>query len=161
MDHKKKAFYFGTAAVACFILAMAVQGCDLQKLVSFDVPKGVQGAIDANETETLSNSDYVWSQWENWVQANSEALASSISDANARVSLINDVTALGMGALGEVSNTFPGGAVLFSGLSLLAGWFMKRPGEDKAVAKEKEDSYNAGLAKGKELVETIKEASNA
>ena len=156
----KKVYYIGSAAFAVLIIALTVQGCDLQKIVKFDVPKGVQGAIDANETETLSNSDYVWSQWENWVQANSEALASNISDANARVSLINDVTALGMGALGEVSNTFPGGAVIFSGLSLLAGWFLKRPGEDKAVAKEKEDSYNAGLSKGKELAQLITEQTD-
>jgi hypothetical protein len=43
---------------------------------------------------------------------------------------------------------------------LLTGWFLKRPGEDKVVAKEKEDSYNAGLAKGKEMVEIIKGAIN-
>jgi hypothetical protein len=157
----KKVYYAGTAALAVLILGLGVQGCDLQKMVKFDVPKGVQGAIETNETETLSNSDYVWSQWENWVQANSNALAANISDANERVALINDVTALGMGALGEVSSTFPGGAVLFSGLSLLTGWFLKRPGEDKAVAKEKEDSYNAGLAKGQELAQKIKEEINA
>jgi hypothetical protein len=157
----KKVYYIAMAAVGVLIIGLTVQGCDLQKMIKFDVPSGVQGAIDANETETLANSDYIWSQWENWVQANSEALASNISDANARVALINDVTALGMGALGEVSNTFPGGAVLFSGLSLLAGWFLKRPGEDKVVAKEKEDSYNAGLAKGQELAQKIKEEINA
>lgn len=153
----KKVYYFGAAAVATLIIALTVQGCNLQSLIKFDVPTGVQGAIDANAVETLDNSDYVWQQWQNWVEANSTALAKNISDANARVALINDVTAMGIGALGEVSNSFPGGAVIFSGLSLLAGWFLKRPGEDKAVAKEKEDSYNAGLAKGKELAEQIKE----
>jgi hypothetical protein len=29
---------------------------------------------------------------------------------------------------------------------------MKRPGEDKRVAKEKEDSYNAGLKKAREML---------
>ena len=54
-----------------------------------------------------------------------------------------------------------GGALLFSGLTMATGLFMKRPGESKAVAKEKEKSYNAGMAKGKELVEQIKESTNA
>ena len=65
---------------------------------------------------------------------------------------------MGIGALGEASNAFPGGALLFSGLSLAAGLFLKKPGTDKVVAKEKEDSYNAGLAKGKAMAVAIKDA---
>ena len=161
MNIDKRTFYFGSAAAAVLLVSFGVQGCDLQKMVKFDVPKEVQESINSEERESLSNSDYVWDRWTNWVEANSKALASNIEDANATVSLINNVTAMGMGALGEVSNSFPGGAIIFSGLSLLTGWFLKRPGEDKAVAKEKEDSYNAGLAKGQELAKQIKEEINA
>ena len=154
----KKVYYIGSAGIAFLGLALAVQGCDLQKAVKFDVPSGVQSAIDTEATQPLSDSQYVWDNWENWVTSNSQALSRNIEDANQRVALIENLTSMGIGALGEVSGAFPGGAVLFSGVSLLAGWFLKRPSEDKVVAKEKEDSYNAGIAKGEEITKTIKEA---
>jgi hypothetical protein len=153
----KKVFYSAAATAAVLFACLSVQGCDLQKMISVDVPGGVQDAIDAPEDISLSESGYLWDQWQNWVDANSKALARNIEDGNERVALIENVTAMGIGALGEVSGNFPGGAILFSGLSLMTGWFLKRPKEDKVVAKEKEDSYNAGLEKGKELAKTIEE----
>lgn len=154
----KRVFYIGMSAGLVLVTCLAVQGCDLQKMVKVDVPEGVQQSVPVGEEVPLSESEYAWDQWSNWVEANSEAFARNIEDGRSRLALIENLTAMGMGALGEVSSTFPGGAVLFSGLSLLTGWFLKRPGEDKVVAKEKEDSYNAGLAKGKELAEAIQEA---
>ena len=126
-------------------------------MVHFDVPGDVQTAISVEENPTLSDADYVWNRWQSWVQLNSEQLSRGIENSKERVSMIESVTAMGIGALGEVSNSFPGGALLFSGLSLATGLFIKRPKEDKIVAKEKEDSYNAGLEKGKELAKTIEE----
>ena len=143
----------GGAAVVVIGFCLAVQGCDLQKMVKFDVPKGVQGIVETNEAEPLSNSIYVWDQWTNWVETNTNQLSVNIEDAKDRVSMISNLTSLGIGALQETSGQFPGGALLFSGLSLLTGWFLKRPGEEKRVSTEKEDSYNAGLAKAKEIIE--------
>ena len=41
----------------------------------------------------------------------------------------------------------------------MTGLFLKRPGTDRAIAKEKEDSYNAGLEVGRiDAVEAIREA---
>ena len=161
MSIDKKTFYFGGAAATVLLVSLSVQGCDLQKMVKFDVPSGVQGAIDSGEVESASNSEYIWSQWQNWVENNSETLAANIEDANSRIAMIDNIVGMGMGALGEASGSFPGGALLFSGLTMATGLFMKRPGESKAVSKEKEKSYNAGMAKGKELVEQIKESTNA
>ena len=155
-----RVLFTGMAAVVVFATCFAVQGCDLQKMIKVDVPAGVQQSVPVGEEIPLSESEYAWDQWSNWVEANSEAFARNIEDGQSRLALVENLTAMGMGALGEVSNTFPGGALLFSGLSLLTGWFLKRPGEDKVVAKEKEDSYNAGLAKDKEMVEIIKGAIN-
>ena len=154
----KNFYYAVSAAVGFFFVAMAVQGCDLQKMIEADVPREVQKAIGSEETITLSDSRYEWHRWQDWVRSNSEAFARNIEDGNERVALIENLTAMGIGALGEVSNTFPGGAVVFSGLSLLAGWFLKRPSEDRVVAKEKEDSYNAGIEKGKAIASAIKDA---
>lgn len=157
----KRVFYTAAGAAAILLICLSVQGCDLQKMVDVDVPTGVQKSIDAPEDVSLADSAYVWDQWQNWVSANSEAFARNIEDGKQRIALIENVTALGMGALGEVSGSFPGGALLFSGLSLLTGWFLKRPNEDKVVAKEKEDSYNAGIEKGKEIAQQLKAAINS
>tara|TARA_R110001583_G_scaffold69582_2_gene197172 strand:- start:1328 stop:1807 length:480 start_codon:yes stop_codon:yes gene_type:complete len=153
----KRVFYTGSSALLILGVCLAAQGCDLQKMVHFDVPGDVQTAISVEENPTLSDADYVWNRWQSWVQLNSEQLSRGIENSKERVSMIESVTAMGIGALGEVSNSFPGGALLFSGLSLATGLFIKRPKEDKIVAKEKEDSYNAGLEKGKELAKTIEE----
>ena len=161
MNINKKTFYFGGAAAVVLLVSLSVQGCDLQKAVHFNVPKGVQGAIDSGDREAIGNSEYIWTQWQSWVENNSETLARNIDDSNSRVAMIENIVGMGMGALGEASGSFPGGALLFSGLTMATGLFMKRPGESKAVAKEKEKSYNAGMAKGKELVEQIKESTNA
>jgi hypothetical protein len=59
---------------------------------------------------------------------------------------------LGLAAANEGAGQIPGGAFLVGGLSLLTGLVLKRPGEDKRVGKEKEDSYNAGLEEGKRLI---------
>ena len=40
-------------------------------------------------------------------------------------------------------------------LSGAAGLFLKKPGTDKVIAKEKEDSYNAGVKKAEELAKMI------
>ena len=154
----KRFYYAVCAAVGFFLLSMTVQGCDLQKMIDVDVPRDVQQSIGSEETVTLSDSRYEWDRWQDWVRSNSEAFARNIEAGNDRVALIENLTAMGIGALGEVSGTFPGGAVIFSGLSLLAGWFLKKPGTDKVVAKEKEDSYNAGIEKGKTIAATVMEA---
>ena len=152
----KRVFYAGSSALLVLGLCLAVQGCDLQKMVHFDVPGDVQTAISVDPNPSLSDADYVWNRWQSWVQLNSEQLSRGIENSKERVSMIESVTAMGIGALGEVSNSFPGGALLFSGLSLATGLYLKRPKEDKVVAKEKESSYNAGIEKGKEIAETIK-----
>ena len=154
----KNAFYIMCAAAGFFFVAMSVQGCDLQKMIHVDVPRDVMESIGTEETISLSDAPYEWDRWQAWVSTNSEAFARKIEAGRERVALIENVTALGMGALGEASATFPGGAVVFSGLSLLAGWFLKKPGTDKVVAKEKEDSYNAGIEKGKAIAATVMDA---
>jgi len=154
----KKVFYSAGASLLVLFACLSFQGCNLEKMVSVDVPGGVREAIDAPNKITLDEADYLWDQWKSWVDSNSNALARNIENGNERVALIENVTAMGIGALGEVSGNFPGGALLFSSLTLMTGWFLKRPKEDKVVAKEKEDSYNAGLEKGKELAKTIEEA---
>jgi len=162
MEVDKKVFYIGSAAASVLFISLAVQGCDIQKAIKFDVPSGVRLAVDTKEKEPLSDSDFVWSQWTSYVESNTTKLSENIKDAQSRVAMIKNVTSMGLSTLEGVSSQFPGGALIFSGLSLLTGLFLKRPGEDKAVEKEKEKSYNAGLEKAKNLLlDNIKDDKNA
>lgn len=158
LDIKKKLdidwrFLSAIAAAAVVLgICLVVQGCDIQKTVKFDVPSDVQGVINSKEREPLANSKYVWNQWTSYVETNSAKLSENIEDAQGRVAMIENLTSMGLSTLEGVSGQFPGGALAFSGLSLIAGWFLKRPGENKAVQKEKEKSFNAGLEKAKDLL---------
>ena len=140
------------SAIALTILfiavAMLVQGCDLQRMVKFEVPSGVAAAVDSPEQETLANAQVVWEEWTAYVDRNSNRLSASIEDANNRFAVISSLTNTGLGFISDSAASLPGGAFIVSGISMLAGLFLKRPGEDKRVQIEKEDSYNAGMEKG-------------
>ena len=149
----KNAVIAGGVSVIAFVFVMAIQGCDLQKMIKFDVPRGVQKTVDVGEQESLASAAVVFQQLSNFVDMNSKQLSANIEDAEGRLRLINSLTSMGIGALGDASSGIPGGAIMMSALSLLTGWFLKRPGEEKRVNVEKEDSYNAGLEMAKELIE--------
>ena len=55
------------------------------------------------------------------------------------------MTETGISVVDGASSTLPGGALISTGLALLGGLFLKRPGEEKRLRTEKEESYNAGL----------------
>ena len=59
--------------------------------------------------------------------------------------MISSITEMGLSVAKDNASIFPGGAMLVSGLTLMTGLFLKRPGEDKKVQLEKEQSFKAGL----------------
>lgn len=153
-------------------LALAtLSGCDLRKMVDLDVPPAVAQSIDpagalpgpgVSPVEyTLADADRVVEDWRRFVDTATRQLEASIDAANERHAVLASVVDLGVATVNEVAPTLPGGAFLVGGLSLLTGLFLKRPGEDKRVAKEKEDSYNAGIEKAKAtilgMIESAKE----
>ena len=132
-------------------VALTVQGCDLQKMVKLDVPKDVSFALGTDEQSTLADAPVLWEDWTVYVEKNSKRLSSSIEEAESRYSLISSITEMGIGIASDQASALPGGTFIVSGLSLMAGLFMKRPGDDKLVGKEKEKSFNAGLKQAVEL----------
>lgn len=160
MANKIKQFFTGNPqALSCGLLLvvalitlLSVQGCSLASLVKVDVPKDVKQAVvdvdDLNKPITLAEIDEVWSDWTLYVKTNTNKLELAIHDAEERYTLLRSLTDIGIGALGDTSQSLPGGALLLSGLSLATGLFLKRPGEDKRVAAEKEASYNKGYEVG-------------
>lgn len=137
----------------CAGILLALQGCNLASLVKVDVPPQVAAAVNATDETTLANADIVVADWEAFVNTNTTKLNRSIEDAKERYAVLVQVTDIGLRTIeGEVSG-IPGGTILLSGLSLIAGLFLKRPGEDSRVAKEKRDSYNKGIEVGAAIKE--------
>jgi hypothetical protein len=139
------------------------QGCDLRSMVGVDVPQDVKATIargpeDVDREYTLKDIDFVVTQWKSYVELNNAYLESAIKDARERYELTSTLVNMGITLGSETASTLPGGAIIVSGLSLLTGLFLKRPGEDKRVSKEKEDSYNAGLEEGRRIAAAVKEA---
>jgi hypothetical protein len=139
--------------VTCGAVLAVLQGCNLASFVKVDVPPQVAVAVGADEETTLDDVDMVWADWKIYVETNTNRFERSIEDAQERYAVISQITDIGIKAAeGEISG-LPGGTILLSGLSLIAGLFLKRPGEDARVAKEKRDSYNKGI----EIGATIKQ----
>jgi hypothetical protein len=159
---------FVTMLIASTVIVGAIlvaQGCDLRKAVDLDVPPQVAASIDPqNLTEpidyTYADADRVAEEWKRFVDTATKQLEASLNDAAERHSMLVSLVDMGVVTVNEIAPTLPGGAFLVGGLSLITGIFLKRPGEDKRVMKEKEDSYNAGLKKAKQLlVEAAKDES--
>jgi hypothetical protein len=144
-----------TATIAAILFT--AQGCNLASMVEVDVPPYVKTAVaespeDMDKTYTLDDMPVLVDQWTHYVESNDRRLKAAIEDAEERYVMIGSLLDVGYDFGSQVAGTVPGGALILTGLSLFTGILMKRPGEDKRVAKEKEDSYNAGLKKAREML---------
>jgi hypothetical protein len=139
-----------TIIVFAFIGMVALQGCNLASLVPVNVPPAVKTAVNIPQDDrvALDSADAVYEEWVAYVNLNTRKFETAIEDANERYLVLKQLTDIGLKTAGEHASGIPGGAILLSGLSLLGGLFLKRPGEDALVAKEKRDSYNKGLEVG-------------
>jgi hypothetical protein len=148
----RTAGYLAALTLAVFAVLAALQGCDLRSRIVVKAPKDVMVAIDVDPPMTLAESQAAWEDWVAWVDSRTRQFQRAIGDAEDRYSRIETLIDMGIGAASEAAGGIPGGAFLVGGLSLLTGLVLKRPGEDKRVSGEKEDSYNAGLEEGKRLI---------
>ena len=155
LSKNKGVMISGTLAILALAGVMSAQGCDFQSMVSFDVPRGVQKSIETEPKTSLADADVLLEEWTAFVELNTKQLSKNVEDAQGRLSIIESITSTGIGIASDSASALPGGAILVSGLSMLTGLFLKRPGEGKTVSKEKEKSYNAGIAQGKALVEQL------
>jgi len=153
---------WGGSAMAAILMACLVSGCQLQDIIKFNPPVAVQEAIGAADSVPLSEANYTWDEWERYVSVNSQRLSEEIGDAHLTFELVSSISNTGLELLGESAGAFPGGALLFGGLSLLAGLYTKKPGTDKHVSAEKQASFNKGLEEGKRIaIQLYEEAKNA
>ena len=147
----RNAVFFACATLILLGVVSGAAGCSLQDLIKFDVPADVQVATDSPERASLADAQFLWSEWQSFVDRGSNELAKAVGDANERYEALSNLTNMGIEALTDQAGQFPGGALLVTGLSVLTGLFLKKPGTDKVVAGEKENSYNAGIDAGKKI----------
>ena len=149
-DNKRALVMFGLSAVMIAV-SLGVSGCQLDQLIQVDVPKDVQQATSSDEQVPLADSELLWNEWASYVETNTEALRLRIGNASSQYSTVSSLTSMGLESAGTAASTLPGGAFIVAGLTGLGGLFLKRPGTDKMIQKEKESSFNKGFKVGKDV----------
>ena len=126
------------------LVVAAAAGCQLEDLVRFKTPDGVQTAIAVDASVPVSKADQVWSDWERFVEVNTERLQTEITNGRERAAVLMSIVDTGIAAASGPISTLPGGAVAVGAMSLLTGLFLKRPGDRKreaeAIAKAVDDA---------------------
>lgn len=132
-----------TAALAAGLLLAS--GCSLGDLVKVDVPTGVRQSLAVPSQISLNESVYTWDSWVHYVETNTAQFQASIDESNFIWGMLSSAVNVGAESAQGPLSALPGGAFLLTGLSLVTGLFLNKPGATKALAKEKEKSYNAGM----------------
>ena len=148
-DNKGSLIMFGLS-IAMIVVSVSVSGCQLDQFIQVDVPRGVQSATASEATVPLSDSDLLWAEWTSFVEKNTDALRARIGSANSQHAMVSSITSMGLDTATSAAGALPGGAFIVAGLTGLGGLFLKKPGTDKMIRKEKEASYNKGVKVGKE-----------
>ena len=140
------------AAVAVLMLASVVSGCQVSDYVKVKVPSAIQEAVGVDQTVTMTQAGVTYEDWIAYVTRNSRQFSDEIERGAETVAVIDSLTETGINVLGDATATLPGGALISTGLALMGGLFLRRPGDAKRERKEKEASFRAGLAEGQELL---------
>jgi hypothetical protein len=143
------------AAMCVLLLGSVLSACQVDDLVKVDVPTGVATAIDSGERIPVSATDAAWEDWTAWVERESTRFADEIDDGKRTVGVLTSLAETGIRVGQDAASTIPGGAILGSGLALLGGLFLRRPGDAKREQAEKDAAYNAGREQGESLAKTV------
>lgn len=146
--------------VGVILTMSACSGTKMTDFIRYQNPKQVQKALNVPKTQTLTEAPMTIEQWELYVNQGTNELISNVEDAQALADFFQGVITGGLAQLeASASAAGPLGGTIVAGLGVLGGLFLKRPGEEKRVQKEKEDSFNAGQRKARELMAIAKEIS--
>jgi len=139
------------AAVSVLMFCLAAAGCQVGDLIKVNVPSEVKEAVGVEGDVTLTEVPIVWEDWDQFVKRNTDRFESQTKKSYELLGFINTATDIAIASAESAAPAFPGGAIVFGLLAGTAGLFMKKPGADKVLAKEKEDSYNAGIKRAEDL----------
>tara|TARA_R100000388_G_C7220648_1_gene148755 strand:+ start:191 stop:718 length:528 start_codon:yes stop_codon:yes gene_type:complete len=151
------AAWFIIAAISALAVTSVLSACQIQDIVKVKVPADVQSAIGSEPKISVSDSEQAWSEWVAYVDRNSTRFSDAIDRGNENAGLIRSLTDTGIAIGQDAASTLPGGALISTGLALMGGLFMKKPGSAKKELKASEESYKAGLEQGQRLALSVSE----
>ncbi|MCC7408662.1 MAG: hypothetical protein IT442_11370 [Phycisphaeraceae bacterium] len=129
------------------VILAACAGFDMGDVVKVRTPNAIQQTVGLPATTSLNEAESEYQGWLSDVQRTGSQWKANIDKANAIRATFNQLT---LSALDEVGPTLAGVPVLGPVLPAATGILGLFFGVSK-LRKEKEDSYNAGLEKGKEF----------
>ena len=97
----------------------------------------------------------MWDEWTAWVDRNSSRFSDEIDRGQETAGIIASLTSTGIALGQDAASALPGGAFISTGLALMGGLFLKRPGDKAKERAEAERSYNAGLEKGQKISSSV------
>lgn len=150
-----RAAWLIVAAISALAITSILSACQVQDLVRVDVPAGVQEAIEVEPRISLAESGLAWEEWAAWVERNSARFSDEIDAGEETAGLIASLTATGLSLGQDAASTLPGGALISTGLALMGGLFLKRPGDKRREAAERDESFQAGLEKGRTISRAV------
>ncbi len=155
MQQNRKAAIFITAALFSLLLTSALTACQVEDLIKVKVPPRVAEVIQTDDKISVSDSSAAWADWQAWVERESKKFADQIERSQEVAGVIRGLTETGLQIGQEAASTLPGGVFLTSGLALLGGLFLKRPGDKKKEEAIESDAFNRGLESGKFMASEI------
>jgi len=161
LKENKRAAWTISALVGFLLLSATLQACQLQDMIKFEVPPKVAESIEVEGRVPVSKSEEVWQDWSDFVEKQNKRLEAAIGSASERLAIIESLTETGISLGQDAASTLPGGALISSGLALMGGLFLKRPGDKKREKEQTDASYEAGLKKGREIAQAAAEAIRA
>ena len=150
-----RAAWLIVAAITALAITSILSACQIQDIVRVDVPAGIQQALEVEPRISVAESGPVWDEWTAWVDRNSSRFSDEIDEGQATAGLIASLTSTGIALGQDAASTLPGGAFISTGLALMGGLFLKRPGDKAKERAEAERSYNAGLEKGQKISSSV------
>lgn len=153
-------------AVALFVLLYVSQGCSVYDIVKMPVPTKVQATTGSAATIPLSEYPSIRQQYLENTTKGVEQLDASYTEQAFWADLMASGVSLGIDIGSAEAATLPGGALLTTLIAGIGGLMLRKPGDGKTIealkqqlaeqakaelerlAKEKMDSYNAGIKVG-------------
>ena len=137
--------------LAIFTISAALTGCSLGDVLRVKTPPAAQKSESLPKSLTLNESQIEFERFLSNVEMTADQWTESIESSLALQKLLGDIamTEFSPERLALMGIPVGGPAALL--LTFGIGTFLKRPGDysPKQIAKGKEDSYNAGIDKGK------------
>jgi len=158
LKENKRAALTISALVGFLLISATLHACQLQDIIKFEVPPEVAESIQVEDRVAVSKSDQVWQDWSDFVTKQNKRLEAAIGSASERLAIIESLTETGINLGQDAASTLPGGALISSGLALMGGLFLKRPGDKKREQQQTDASYDEGLKKGREIAQAAAEA---